>query len=93
MEHGYLRLPPPIPIKLTHRPTAPHENGRFITWLQRFKLIQTQRHHAKHHQGKKNSHYCSITNFLNLILEESEFWNTLERFNARMFSLQRKPGP
>ena len=27
--------------KWAHR--APHENGRFITWLQKFKLLQTQR--------------------------------------------------
>jgi plasmanylethanolamine desaturase len=75
--------------KWAHR--APHENGLFITWLQRAKLIQTQRHHARHHSGKKDSHYCSITNFLNPILEELEFWQKLERFNARMFGLKRKP--
>ena len=33
--------------------SAPHENGRVVTWLQKFKLLQTQRHHAKHHSGKK----------------------------------------
>jgi plasmanylethanolamine desaturase len=75
--------------KWAHR--APHENGLFITWLQRAKLIQTQRHHARHHSGKKDSHYCSITNFLNPILEELEFWQKLERFNARVFGLKRKP--
>ncbi|MGL4574563.1 MAG: fatty acid desaturase CarF family protein [Burkholderiaceae bacterium] len=77
--------------KWAHR--APHENGAFVTWLQRMKLIQTQRHHAKHHSGKKDSHYCSITNFLNPILEELEFWQKLERFNARVFGLKRKPDP
>jgi ubiquitin-conjugating enzyme E2 variant len=77
--------------KWAHR--APHENGRLVTWLQRFKLIQTQRHHAKHHGGKKNSHYCAITNFLNPILEELEFWEKLERLNARVFGLHRKPDP
>lgn len=77
--------------KWAHR--APHENGRIITWLQKLKLIQTQRHHAKHHAAKKNSHYCSITNFLNPILEELEFWSLLERFNARVFGLKRKIDP
>jgi plasmanylethanolamine desaturase len=77
--------------KWAHR--APHENGVLVTWLQRMKLIQTQRHHAKHHSGKKDSHYCSITNFLNPILEELEFWQKLERFNARVFGLKRKPDP
>jgi plasmanylethanolamine desaturase len=69
---------------------APHENGRIVTWLQKFKLLQTQRHHGKHHSGTKNSHYCAITNFLNPLLEEIEFWKLLERFNARMFGLHRR---
>jgi plasmanylethanolamine desaturase len=77
--------------KWSHR--APHENGRFITLLQKTKLIQTQRHHAKHHASPKNSHYCSITNFLNPILEELEFWTLLERFNARVFGLKRRADP
>jgi plasmanylethanolamine desaturase len=77
--------------KWAHR--APHENGRLVTWLQKLKVIQTQRHHAKHHHGAKNSHYCSITNFLNPILEELEFWKLLERFNARVLGLRRKPDP
>jgi plasmanylethanolamine desaturase len=70
--------------------SAPHENGRIVTYLQKLKLLQTQRHHGKHHQGKKDSYYCSITNFLNPILEELEFWSLLERFNARVFGLKRK---
>jgi plasmanylethanolamine desaturase len=71
--------------------SAPHENGRFVTFLQRFKLLQTQRHHGKHHQGKRNSYYCSVTNFLNPILEELEFWSLMERFNEQVFGLKRKP--
>ncbi len=75
--------------KWAHR--APHENGRVITALQKLKLLQTQRHHGRHHQGKKDSHYCAITNFLNPILEELEFWKTMERINERVFGLTRKP--
>ncbi|MES2974501.1 MAG: fatty acid desaturase CarF family protein [Pseudomonadota bacterium] len=71
--------------------SAPHENGRVVTWLQKLKLIQTQRHHAKHHSGRKDSHYCSITNFLNPVLEELEFWKGLERVNEKLFGLKRKP--
>jgi plasmanylethanolamine desaturase len=77
--------------KWSHR--APHENGHFITWLQKMKLIQSQRHHAKHHAAQKNSHYCSITNFLNPILEELEFWTMLERVIARVFGLKRREDP
>lgn len=73
--------------------SAPHENGRVVTWLQKFKLLQTQRHHAKHHSGKKDSHYCSVTNFLNPILEELDFWKLLERVNLRVLGLQRRCDP
>jgi plasmanylethanolamine desaturase len=73
--------------------SAPHENGRLVTWLQKFKLLQTQRHHARHHSGKKDSHYCSVTNFLNPLLEELEFWKVLERFNERVFGLKRRADP
>lgn len=71
--------------------SAPHENGRIVTWLQKLKLIQTQRHHAKHHTGRKDSHYCSVTNFLNPLLEELEFWKALEKMNEKLLGLKRKP--
>jgi plasmanylethanolamine desaturase len=61
--------------------------------LQKIKLLQTQRHHAKHHSGEKDSHYCSVTNFLNPILEELEFWKGLERFNEKYFGLKRRLDP
>ena len=76
--------------KWAHR--APHENGWLITQLQRFKLIQTQRHHARHHSGKKDSHYCSVTNFLNPLLEELEFWKLLERALAKV-GIHRRADP
>lgn len=74
--------------KWAHSP--PHENGPVVTWLQRWKLIQTQRHHARHHSGAKDSHYCSVTNFLNPLLEELEFWKGLERIAERVFGLKRR---
>ena len=70
--------------------SAPHENPRVVTWLQRAKLLQTQRHHAKHHSGNKDSHYCAVTNFLNPALEAIAFWTRLERFNAAVFGLKRR---
>ena len=45
--------------KWTHQNAQ--ENGPVVTWLQKMKLLQTQRHHARHHHGEKNSHYCVIT--------------------------------
>jgi plasmanylethanolamine desaturase len=70
--------------------SAPHENGRLVTWLQRNKLLQTQRHPAKHHSGNKDSHYCAVTNLLNPVLEAISFWTRFERFNARVFGLKRR---
>jgi plasmanylethanolamine desaturase len=71
--------------------SAPHENGRFVTWLQKLKIIQTQKHHAKHHKGLKNSHYCSVTNLLNPVLEKVRFWERFEQFNDAIFGLKRRP--
>ena len=63
--------------KWTHR--NPRENPWIATQLQRLYLLQTPRHHGRHHAGEKNSHYCVVTNFLNPLLEEVGFWRRLER--------------
>jgi hypothetical protein len=62
--------------KWAHR--TPRENGRVITWLQRLQLVQNTRHHAKHHTNPKDSNYCTITNFLNPILDGAHFWEGCE---------------
>jgi ubiquitin-conjugating enzyme E2 variant len=54
------------------------ENGRVISFLQDIRVLQTARHHARHHTDPKNSHYCTITNFLNPVLDGMNFWNGLE---------------
>ncbi len=54
------------------------ENNRVILFLQKIQVLQTPRHHARHHSGEKNSHYCVITNMLNPVLEQIRFWRTLE---------------
>ncbi|WP_093385088.1 fatty acid desaturase CarF family protein [Variovorax sp. OV329] len=74
--------------KWAHR--APHENGRLITWLQKCKPLQTQRHHARHHCGRKDTNYCSITNFLNPLLDRLKFWTALEWSVAEIFGLHRR---
>ncbi|MEP7100512.1 MAG: fatty acid desaturase CarF family protein [Burkholderiales bacterium] len=63
--------------KWTHR--NPRENPWWVTQLQRVYVLQTPRHHGRHHSGEKNSHYCVVTNFLNPLLEEVSFWRRLER--------------
>jgi plasmanylethanolamine desaturase len=56
----------------------PRENPKLVTWLQRVHLLQSPRHHGRHHAGTKDSHYCVVTNFLNPVLEEVNFWRRLE---------------
>ena len=74
--------------KWTHR--NPRENPWLVTRLQRLYLLQTPRHHGRHHQGEKNSHYCVVTNFLNPLLEEVGFWRRLERLLNRQANRQAK---
>jgi len=71
----------------------PQENGRLITWLQKIKLLQTQRHHAQHHRGMKDSHYCAVTNVVNPVLDELGFWRGAERVIEKLFGVQRRPDP
>lgn len=75
--------------KWTHR--NPRENPWWVTRLQRCYLLQTPRHHSRHHQGEKNTHYCVVTNFLNPLLEEVGFWRRLERLVARVIGREVKP--
>lgn len=77
--------------KWSHR--APHENGRIISFLQRIKLLQTQRHHAQHHRMDKNTHYCSITNIVNPVLDELGFWKEIEGALKKMFGMTRREDP
>ncbi|MBI3886346.1 MAG: hypothetical protein HY302_11550 [Opitutae bacterium] len=68
--------------KMAHRTRA--ENGRLISSLQDWRILQTPRHHGRHHADPKNTYYCPITNFVNPVLERLQFWPRLERFIARL---------
>jgi plasmanylethanolamine desaturase len=67
------------------------ENGRLISFLQDVKILQTTRHHARHHTDPKNSHYCTITNYLNPVLDTLRFWDGLESVLAKTIGLHRQP--
>jgi ubiquitin-conjugating enzyme E2 variant len=66
------------------------ENGRVISFLQDIRVLQTARHHTRHHTDPKNSHYCTITNVLNPILDGINFWNGLEWLLAKTIKLNRR---
>ena len=75
--------------KWAHR--NPRENPTFVTWLQRAHLLQSPRHHGRHHGGNRDSHYCVVTNFLNPLLEEVNFWRRLEELVVRVTGWTPKP--
>ena len=62
--------------KCSHRSRA--ENGPVISWLQNCGIVQSRRHHANHHRGQRNTHFCSITNWVNPVLDKTRFWRGLE---------------
>jgi hypothetical protein len=74
--------------KWAHR--SRKENGPVISFLQDIRLLQTPRHHARHHTDPKNSHYCTITNVLNPVLDGIRFWDGLEWALARTTGLTRR---
>jgi len=75
--------------KWTHRTRK--ENGPVIAWLQDIRILQTPKHHLIHHKDPKNSHYCTMTNFLNPVLDAIHWWAALEWLLARTFGLHRRP--
>jgi ubiquitin-conjugating enzyme E2 variant len=75
--------------KWTHRTRK--ENGPVIAWLQDIRILQTPKHHLIHHKDPKNSHYCTMTNCLNPVLDAIRFWAALEWVLARTAGLERQP--
>lgn len=49
-----------------------------IKKLQQWHILQDARHHWKHHKGGI-SHYCSLTPYVNNLLDGIGFWRGLER--------------
>jgi ubiquitin-conjugating enzyme E2 variant len=61
-----------------------------VRWLQQAHILQTPRHHGRHHSGARTTHYCVITNFLNPLLEEVMFWSRMERAIERLIRARRR---
>ena len=77
--------------KWTHQ--SPREKGPLVDRLQRLRILQTPREHGRHHQGGKDSHYCTISNLLNPLLERIGFWRRLEALLAAGFGLHKRNDP
>lgn len=67
-----------------------HEKPAIVYWLQRAHILQSARHHARHHSGQKNTHYCVVTNIVNPVLEAIRFWTTLERVVLKTTGVTRR---
>lgn len=61
-----------------------------VRGLQRIGLFQSVRHHARHHSGARNSHYCTTTNWLNPLLDRTRFWRALERITVPILGAPRR---
>ena len=64
-----------------------------VNWLQRARILQSAKHHGKHHYGTKDSHYCVITDFVNPPLEAIRFWRGLEWLILKVFGVQKRMEP
>lgn len=71
---------------------APQLNGPVITWLQRVGVIQSQRHHFTHHRGDKDIYFCTMTNWVNPMLERIRFFQRLETLIERTAGIAPKLG-
>ncbi len=64
------------------------ENGKFVTWLHRNKILITRRNHGLHHKAPYVGNYCSITNFVNPVLDFFYFWPVLEFLIRTIFRIK-----
>jgi hypothetical protein len=49
-----------------------------IGFLQKIYVLQRTDHHGKHHRKPNDSHYCTVTNMLNPLLDKIKFWRGME---------------
>jgi hypothetical protein len=51
---------------------------RPVRWLQRTGFLQSTAHHAAHHKRPYATRFCTMTNYLNPMLDAIRFWRGLE---------------
>ncbi len=75
--------------KWNHLPKK--KRGRLVVALQDGRLLQTAKHHGKHHVGSKDTHYCVVTNVLNPVLDGVQFWHGLEWTIEHLLGVSKRP--
>lgn len=76
--------------KWSHR--TDRELSPLLRALRRLHVLQSFEHHARHHRGAKDVHYCVLTELVNPVLDGTRFWRALERVFARSRSGRWRPG-
>jgi len=59
----------------------------WVAVLQSFGLLQSRKHHAVHHQSPYAVRFCTVTNYLNPVLDRIGFWRVLERIVQSAFGV------
>lgn len=75
--------------KWNHLPKS--KRSELVVALQDLRLLQTPRHHGRHHAGSRDTHYCVITNMVNPVLEAVRFWRRLEKAIEFLFGVTKRP--
>lgn len=69
---------------------SPRENGKVITFLQKAKVLQSPRSHATHHTDPTDRSYCSVTDWLNPLLDSIDFFARIERLVLKTTGIKRR---
>jgi len=64
-----------------------------VQWLQRVGLLQAPAQHAQHHKRPYASRFCTMTNYLNPMLDRLAFWRGLEAIAVRFGATVHRATP
>ena len=80
-----------MPTNSTNGTTCRQDKKNFVVLLQKLFILQTPQQHGRHHAKYQDTNYCVITNFVNPVLEEVNFWRRLEGGIAVLFGVSKTP--
>ena len=70
-----------------------HSKGKVSRWvatLQQTGILQSPKHHADHHRNPFDVKYCVMTDWLNPLLDQLQFWQRLEWMIERLTGIRPK---
>ncbi|MCA8905938.1 MAG: hypothetical protein KDA43_14185 [Hyphomonas sp.] len=73
--------------------TRAEDLPRWVSALQRTGLLQSPQHHAAHHRHLKNVNFCTLTDWLNPVLERVRFWRRLEAMMRLVAGIHTRRDP